>query len=329
MNNRGEQMKLPISRQSAAAGLKGRDLLRISDLSLDEVECLFEVTGVLKNRTVGLVDQKQILPGKVMAMIFEKPSLRTRLSFETGIYELGGYGIYLAPSDISLGKRESVADVARTIDRMCGMIMARVFEHQKVVGLAEYASAPVINGLSDLEHPCQALADLYTVLEIKGRLKGLKLAFAGDGNNVAHSLMLLCAIVGMNFAIGCPKGYEPDPDVVKQAQSIAEDSKCSIEVLNDPYAAVAGADVVYTDVWASMGQEAETKEREVIFAPFQVNAELMQKANSDAIFEHCLPAHRGSEVTDEVVDSGQSVVFDEAENRLHIQKAIMAVLGIA
>lgn len=322
-------MDLPISHKSAATGLKGRDLLRVSDLNPEEVECLFEITDFLKGRNVQIVDQKEILPGKVMAMIFEKPSLRTRLSFETGIYELGGYGIYLAPSDISLGKRESVADVARTIDRMCGLVMARVFEHQKVVDLAAHCTHPVINGLSDLEHPCQALADLYTVIEKKGHLKGLKLAFIGDGNNVAHSLMLLCATVGMDFAIGCPAGYEPDSAVLEQACKIAEATKCSVETFNDPITAVTGADVIYTDVWASMGQEAETKEREEVFAPFQVNSTLMSKANSDAIFEHCLPAHRGSEVTNEVVESPQSVVFDEAENRLHIQKAIMAVLGAA
>lgn len=320
-------MDLPIKHRAAAESLKGRDLLRISDLTPEEVSCLFEVTELLKSRKVPIGEQKQILPGKVMAMIFEKPSLRTRVSFETGIYELGGYGIYLAPADISLGKRESVADVARTLDRMCGMIMARVFEHQKVVDLAEYCRGPVINGLSDLEHPCQALADLYTVIEKKGQLKGLKLAFIGDGNNVAHSLMLLCALTGMDIALGCPKGYDPDSEIVREAASLAETHGCSVEVFNDAVSAARNADVVYTDVWASMGQEEEAKEREKVFASFQVNSELMSKAKNDALFLHCLPAHRGSEVTDDVIDSSQSVVFDEAENRLHAQKAVMAVLG--
>ena len=318
-------MILPIEKKSAAAGLAGRDLLRISDLTVEEIECIFEVASVLKNRIVPIEEQKSILNGTALAMIFEKQSLRTRVSFETGIYELGGHGIYLAPNDISLGKRESVADVSKTLDRMCGMIMARVFEHDKVVGLAANAKHPVINGLSDLEHPCQALADLLTVKEKKGNLKGLKMAFIGDGNNVAHSLMLICAKIGMDFAIACPKGYEPFKSVVDETVKFAEESGSRFEIKNNAKDTAENADVIYTDVWASMGQESEAKEREIAFAEFQVNSELMAKAKSDAIFEHCLPAHRGSEVTDEVVDSLQSVVFDEAENRLHTAKAIMSL----
>lgn len=313
--------------ESVAEGLKGRDLLSIADLSSDEVACIFEVALRMKQARVSVFSQRLILPGKVMAMIFEKPSLRTRLSFETGIYQLGGYGIYFTPSDISLGQRESVADVARTIDRMCGMIMARVFEHDKVLELAEHAKSPVINGLSDLEHPCQALADLLTVFEHKKTLKGKKLAFIGDGNNVANSLMLLCAKVGMHFSIGCPTGNEPNQDIINSSLLISTDTGAKIEICNDPVEAVREADVVYTDVWASMGQESESAEREVLFTPYQVNSQLMEQAKPDAIFMHCLPAHRGLEVTSDVIESAQSVVFDEAENRLHAQKAVMALLG--
>jgi len=307
--------------------MAGKSVLDIACLSKAEILEILDVAGKLKSGAVSVQAQRGILHGKTLAMIFEKPSLRTRVSFETGIFQLGGHGIYLAPSDISLGKRESVADVARTTGRMCDMIMARVFEHEKVADLAEYSGVPVINGLSDLEHPCQALADFLTVLEHKGRLEGIKLAFIGDGNNVAHSLMLLAAKVGAHFAIGCPEGYEPDSDVTARTRQYASETGSRIEITSDPAAAARDADVVYTDVWASMGQEAEQEERARIFAPYQVNSALMRHAKPDAIFEHCLPAHRGLEVTDEVIDSPQSVVFDEAENRLHAQKAVMALIG--
>jgi len=310
-----------------SSSLKGKSLLRIADLSRVEINAIFTVTKQLKEHVVSPADQRKILEGKTLAMIFEKPSLRTRVSFETGISQLGGHGIYLGPSDISLGKRESVADIARTVGRMADIIMARVFAHGSVVGLAENAGVPVINGLCDLEHPCQALADFYTILEHKGEFEGLRLAFIGDGNNVAHSLMLLAAKVGADFAIGCPEGYEPDPKVVAEAKECALKTGATIEISNDPVEAAKDADVVYTDVWASMGQESEAAEREGIFAPFQVNSQLMSNAKPDAIFMHCLPAHRGSEVTDEVVDSPRSVVFDEAENRLHAQKAVMVLLA--
>ncbi|MHB9037494.1 MAG: ornithine carbamoyltransferase [Armatimonadota bacterium] len=310
----------------AAVELRGKSLLDIAQLSRDEIDVIFDMTRKLKEGVIPPSRQRRILAGKTLAMIFEKPSLRTRVSFETGIFQLGGHGIYLGPNDIALGKRESVHDVARNLGRMVDIIMARVFEHEKVTGLAQHAGVPVINGLSDLEHPCQALADFYTILEHKGKFEGLKLAFVGDGNNVAHSLMLLAAKVGTSFTIGCPKGYEPDAKITAKAREIAKETGAKIDISNDAVAAVKNADVVYTDVWASMGQEAEAAERAKIFAPFQVNAELMVHAKIDAIFEHCLPAHRGSEVTDDVIDSPQSVVFDEAENRLHAQKAVMVLL---
>jgi ornithine carbamoyltransferase len=311
----------------AGATMHGRSVVDIAGLSRAEIDAVFDVTRRFKTQEMPPNEQRKVLECKALAMIFEKPSLRTRVSFEVGIFQLGGHGIYLAPSDISLGKRESVADVARNLGRMCDIIMARVFEHEKVTELAAFAGVPVINGLSDLEHPCQALADFYTILEKKGGLQGLKLAFIGDGNNVAHSLMLLAAKVGTDFSIGCPEGYEPQEAVVSMARAFAEETGAVIEIVRDPAEAARGADAIYTDVWASMGQEAEAEARAKVFAPYQVNAELMKHAKPDAIFMHCLPAHRGSEVTDDVIDSPQSVVFDEAENRLHAQKGLMALLA--
>lgn len=324
---RVRQHEKSVELSDAAKAMKGKNLMDIAQLSNDEITAIFDVTRSLKTGDITREKQREILKGKTLAMIFEKPSLRTRVSFETGIFQLGGHGIYLGPSDISLGKRESVHDIAQTLGRMTDLIMARVFAHDSVVGLGEHAGVPVINGLSDLEHPCQALADFYTIIEHKGTLVGRKLAFIGDGNNVAHSLMLLAAKVGTNFSIGCPKGYEPDAGVVEQAKQFAAETGSTIEITNDPVQAAKDADVIYTDVWASMGQEAEAEERAKVFADFQVNSELMSHAKPDAIFMHCLPAHRGSEVTDEVIDSPQSVVFDEAENRLHVQKGIMVLLA--
>ncbi|MDH7602095.1 MAG: ornithine carbamoyltransferase [Armatimonadota bacterium] len=306
--------------------MTGRDLIGISDLDRSDIYLIFDTAKRLKT-AMSPEEQRKLLTGKTLAMIFEKPSLRTRVSFEVGMTQLGGHAIYLAPSDIQLGKRESIGDAARTLDRMCDLIMARTFAHSTVVELAEYAGVPVINGLSDLEHPCQALADFFTILEKKGTLQGLKVVFVGDGNNVAHSLMLLAAKVGTNFTIACPEGYEPRAEIVAQARRDAEQTKAIIDIVRDAKQATAEADVVYTDVWASMGQEHEAEERARVFAPYQVNAELMKLAKPDAIFMHCLPAHRGSEVTDEVIDSPQSVVFDEAENRLHVQKAVMVLLA--
>ncbi len=309
------------------ASIKGGDLIGIAHLTKDELDAIFDLTRRLKNGEISAADQRKILKGKTLAMIFEKPSLRTRVSFETGIFQLGGQAINLQPMDIQLGKRETIADAARNLERFVDIIMARTFAHSTVTELAKYASIPVINALTDLEHPCQALADFQTILEHKGRFEGLKMAFLGDGNNVSQSLMLLAAKVGMHFTLGCPAGYEPEPTTLAQALADAQTTGSIIEIKNDPIEAAKDADIIVTDVWASMGMEDEAAERERAFAPFQVNAALMSHARPDAIFEHCLPAHRGSEVTDEVIDSPQSVVFDEAENRLHAQKAVMAILG--
>jgi ornithine carbamoyltransferase len=306
--------------------LRGRDLLSINDLSVEEIYKVFDVARDLK--ALSLVEQVRnpVLPGKTLAMIFEKPSLRTRVTFEVGIVQLGGYAVYLQPSDIRLGVRETVADAARNLERWVQGIMARTFSHDTVTDLAKYADVPVINGLSDLEHPCQALADFLTILEHKGKLKGLKLAYVGDGNNVCHSLMLLAGKVGMNMAVGCPNGYDPSPEMTKLASGLASDSGSSLEITHDPIVAVRDADVVYTDVWASMGQEAEHDERLPIFKPYQVNAALIANAKDDVMVLHCLPAKRGEEITDDVIDGPNSAVLDEAENRLHAEKAVMALL---
>ena len=300
-------------------------LLCLADLSSDEIWHILRTAAALKGEW-NKGGNKPLLAGKALAMIFEKPSLRTRVSFEMATVHLGGHPIYLAPGDIGLGKRESVPDVARVLSRYVQGIEARVFEQRTIELLAEYATVPVINGLSDFAHPCQALADLFTLWEKKGELKGLKLAFVGDGNNVANSLLFACARLGVDVAIASPPGYEPHPAVVRLAKHIAADSGATITVTNDPSAAVSGADVVYTDVWVSMGQEAETAERHKRFVGYQVNVELMAHAKPDALFMHCLPAHRGEEVTDQVADSPNSVIWDEAENRLHVQKAVLAIL---
>jgi ornithine carbamoyltransferase len=266
------------------------------------------------------------LRGKTLAMIFEKPSLRTRVSFDVGIQQLGGFSVYLLPAEINLGKRESVYDVAKNLERMVQGIMIRTFAHQIVEDLARYASIPVINGLTDYSHPCQAMADYFTILEVKGRIAGQKVAFIGDGNNVARSLMFAAAQLGANLWIATPEGYEPDSAAVNWARERALMTRGKITITNDPLAAAAGADVIYTDVWTSMGQEVEKEKRLQIFAPYQVNAKLFARANPDAMFLHCLPAHRGEEVTEEVIGSPQSYVFPQAENRLHAQKAIMLEL---
>lgn len=294
--------------------LTGKDFLSIADVSAAQLRGLFELAAELKANPRG----SQPLAGRVLAMIFEKPSLRTRVSFETGMIQLGGQAIYLAPSDISLGKRESVGDVAVNLSRMTDGIMARVFEHDKVVQLAAGSEKPVINGLSDLEHPCQALADYLTIAEHLGLESRPLLTYIGDGNNVCHSLMLTAQALDLPMRVACPTGFEPHEDYLRAAPSV--------EIVNDPAVAVAGADVVYTDVWASMGQEDSAAHRRQIFAPFQVNAQLMAGAKPDAIFMHCLPAHRDEEVAAEVIDGPRSVVFDQAENRLHAQKALLVAL---
>jgi len=302
-----------------------RSLASLSDVTKAELEAWFDLALRLKGETKAGKPQN-ILAGKNLAMIFQKSSTRTRVSFEIAMRQLGGGALYLSGNELQLGRGETIADTARVLSRYVDGIMARVFAHSDIVTLAKYATVPVINGLSDFSHPCQAVADYLTVLEHKGRLKGLTLAYVGDGNNVAHSLLFGGAKLGVNVTIVCPKGYEPQKAVVDRAESDGRQSGARIVVSDDP-AAVKGADVIYTDVWASMGQEAEHAERVRIFKPYQVNARLMAlTGKKDALFMHCLPAHRGEEVTDEVVDSPNSVVLDEAENRLHAQKAILVSL---
>jgi len=305
--------------------LNARDLISIADLSAGDIEEILALAAKLKSDRKAGRDHP-LLRGKSLAMIFEKPSLRTRVTFEVGMQQLGGHAVYLAPGDIRMGERESVADVARNLERWVDGIMARTFAHDTVAGLAEYATIPVINGLSDLEHPCQALADFLTIREHKGELQGLKMTFVGDGNNVAHSLVLLAAKVGVDFTLACPEGFEADAGVWELAGRLAADSGASLEVVADPAEGVRNADVVYTDVWVSMGQEEETAKRMEVFRSFQVDSRLLGNAKRDAIVLHCLPAHRGLEIADEVIDGRQSVVLDEAENRLHAQKAALTLL---
>ena len=305
--------------------MRSKDLITLADLGSDEVWEILHLAAQLKSELKS-GNARPLLAGKTLAMIFQKPSLRTRVSFEVGMWQLGGRALYLSPDEIQLGKRESVPDVARVLSRYVDAIMARVFAHRDVEQLAAFASVPVINGLSDLTHPCQALADLLTVWERMGRLEGVTLAYVGDGNNVAHSLLLGGALVGMTVRVATPKGYEPDPGIVKKARSIAANTGSSILLTNDPRVAVTDADVIYTDVWASMGQEAEYQQRLSIFRPYQVNAALVSAAKPSAIVMHCLPAHRGEEITEGVIDSPRSIVFDQAENRLHAQKAVMVLL---
>jgi ornithine carbamoyltransferase len=266
------------------------------------------------------------LKGLSMAMIFEKPSLRTRVSFDIGIHQLGGHALYLSPAEISMGKRESIHDVAKNLERMVDAIMIRTFAHATIEELALHASIPVINGLSDYSHPCQAVADFMTILELKGKIEGVKVAYLGDGNNVARSLMFAGALLGAEVFLCTPKGYEPDVETVQWCEAAAKVSGGKCVVTNDPLVAAERADVIYTDVWASMGQEAEAEERAKIFRSYQVTPELFRKADGDATFLHCLPAHRGEEVSEQVIDSPRSRVFHQAENRLHAQKAILYTL---
>ena len=308
-----------------AVNMKGKDLISIHDLTLEEVNQIFEVSKTLKQKHL-IGEPHRVLKGKTLGMIFTKPSTRTRISFETGIYQLGGIGMYFGPNDLQLGKSESIADTAKVLSRYLNGIMIRTFAHQDVIDLAAGASIPVINGLTDLLHPCQVLADLFTILEKKGKLKGLKLAYIGDGNNMAHSLLNGCSKVGMHISIASPSGYKPNADIVNNAKLNAKYMGSKVEILDDPVKAVKNADIVYTDVWASMGQESEAAERRKKFMKYQVNPKLVKNAKDDYLFMHCLPAHRGDEVVNEVADSPNSVIFDEAENRLHVQKAIMALV---
>jgi len=304
--------------------LKGKDLLSISDLTREDIDSLIRDAVNLKGR-----GWSSVLDGKILAILFEKPSLRTRVSFEVAMRQLGGQAIYLSPTEVGLGERESVPDVARVLSRYVDVITARTFSHQTVEVLASYSAVPVINALSDLEHPCQALADFLTIYEKKGKLQNVNLAFIGDGNNVAHSLLLAASITGMNFRIASPVGYSIHERILHQAQDYAATSGAEILCTEEPGLAVSEADIVYTDVWASMGQEAEAQKRQKVFADYQVNNRLLSLARKDAIFMHDLPAHHGEEVAEGIIDSPQSVVFDQAENRMHVLKALLPkILGI-
>lgn len=303
--------------------------LSAADLSRAEAEALLQRARDLKAEWKNGGHNPLPLQGKTLALVFEKPSLRTRVAFEAGMTQLGGHGSYLSANDIDMGGRESVPDVARNLSRWVQAIAARVFRHSTVEDLARHATVPVINALSDQEHPCQALADMLTLRERFGRLQGLKLAYVGDSNNVCNSLMLLGATLGVSVGVACPPDYRPDPDMLKRAERLAAESDAEISVSAAPIAVVEGADAVYTDVWASMGQEHEAARRRPIFQPYQVNTALMAHARSEAIVMHCLPAHRGEEITAEALDGPRSVVFDQAENRLHVQKAlILTLLGL-
>lgn len=308
-----------------AINMKGKSVISINDLTLEEIYEIFDVAKSLKEKQY-TGDSHKYLDGKTLGMIFAKRSTRTRVSFEVGIYQLGGIGMYFGPNDLQLGKSENISDTAQVLSRYLDGIMIRTFDHQDVVDLAKYGSIPVINGLTDLLHPCQVLTDLFTVLEKKRVLKGLKLAYIGDGNNMAHSLLHGCSKVGIDISIASPSGYKPDKQIVENSKKNAKYMGSKIQITDDPVAAVKNADIVYTDVWASMGQEEEAAERKKKFSKFQVNPKLVKNAKDDYLFMHCLPAHRGEEVVNEVADSDNSVIFDEAENRLHVQKAVMALV---
>jgi ornithine carbamoyltransferase len=310
------------------------DLISIKDLTSKEIDEIFNLAVRVKANKSKF---NRALAGKTLALIFQKPSNRTRVSFEVGMYQLGGNSVYLSPSEINLGVRETVKDVAKTISRYVDGIVLRTFEHKNCLDMAAAASVPVINGLSDFSHPCQALADLFTIGEkfsrlnpasrkLGYRLKGLTLAYVGDGNNVCNSLLFAAARTGLNIAVATPAGYAPDEKVVKEAKEAAKETGSQIKITEDPLSAVNGANVVYTDVWASMGQEEEIEKRKIIFKHYQINARLLTNAAAGVLIMHCLPAHRGEEITDDMMDSKNSVVFDQAENRMYVQKAILIKL---
>lgn len=305
--------------------LKGKDFLSIHDLSVDEIYQILDFTKILKAKQKA-GEPHHLLKGKTLGMIFQKSSTRTRVSFEVGMWQLGGMALFLSSNDLQIGRGEPVKDTGRVLSRYLDGIMIRTFSHLEVEELAEYSSVPVINALTDLLHPCQAMADIFTALEYKGDLKGRKLCYIGDGNNMVNSLLHICAKVGMDISVATPFNYAPDATIVEQAAKDAKLSGSKITILDDPFAAAKDADVLYTDVWASMGKEGEQAIRKQAFAGFQINNAIMQEARKDAIVMHCLPAHRGEEITDDVIEGPNSVVFDEAENRLHVQKAIMALL---
>jgi ornithine carbamoyltransferase len=304
-------------------GLNGRDILSLAELSPREIDLILKRSSMLARRK----RVPQLLKGKTVALIFQKPSTRTRVSFETAVAQLGGHPIYLSWNEMQLGRGETISDTAKVLDRYVNGIMARVYAHDDLVVLAENADAPVINGLSDKHHPCQILADLLTLIQYKKRLKGLKLAYVGDGNNVCNSLLIGCAKTGVSIAVARPQGYGPDPEAVKHAKEAAEVSGSSISIVEDPEEAVAAADAIYTDTFVSMGMEKEKETRLSTFIPkYQVNRALLSHAKPGAIFLHCLPAHRGEEVTEDVIDGPQSVVWDEAENRLHTARGLLSLV---
>lgn len=305
--------------------LKGKDLLTLIDFSSEQIHDLLALAVELKQKQLS-GEVYTPLAGKTLAMIFEKSSTRTRVSFEVGMTQLGGHALYLNSNDLQIGRGETIADTARVLSQYVDAIMIRTFEHSKIEELAHYATIPVINGLTDDDHPCQALADLLTIYEVKKKLKGIKLVYVGDGNNVAHALMIAAAKVGMDCTVACPVGYEPKEHYVNEALKVAEQTGATITVTHSPEEAVQNADVIYTDVWTSMGQEQESEQRLAVFQPFQVNVQLAKHAKEDYMFLHCLPAHRGEEVTADVIDSGHSYVFQQAGNRLHVQKAILVSL---
>lgn len=304
--------------------LKGRDFLSLADFSREEIWYLLELAKDLKDKQKKGVPHR-LLEGKTLGMIFQKSSTRTRVSFEAAMYHLGGLGMFLSRNDLQIGRGEPIEDTARVLARYCDGILIRTFAHQEVLDLAKYSDVPVINGLTDDYHPTQVLADLLTIWEHKGQLEGLKLAYIGDGNNMAHSLMIGGAIMGMEVTIATPQGYTPNPNMVELAKSLSKNPE-KITVVSSPEVAVEKAQILYTDVWASMGQEAEAAVRKKDFAGYQINSELLAHADKEAIVMHCLPAHRGEEISAEVMESRQSVVFDEAENRLHAHKAILAAM---
>lgn len=298
-----------------------KDFLTITDFSIEEINDILAKAEQLKKEKFA-----NFLKNRSIGLIFQKPSLRTRISFQVGVWQLGGQCMSLSPAEVNIGVRESIKDAAMTLSRYLDLIVARVFKHKEIVDLAQYSSVPIINGLSDAFHPCQALADIFTIKEKKGSLKGLTLSYVGDGNNVCHSLLQITSMLGMNMKVAFPKGFAPKKEILKQAELMAQKTGVSITTSSDPRAVAENADILYTDVWASMGQEKEAKERARVFKKFQINKKLMSLAKKDVLVMHCLPAHRGMEISDEAIDSPNSIVFDEAENRLHVQKAIMLKL---
>ncbi|HXZ78330.1 MAG TPA: ornithine carbamoyltransferase [Terriglobales bacterium] len=315
--------KATLKKAQASFGLSTPDLISIRDLAPSEIEGILELTGMVKKHRR---EFSRTLEGKHIVLMFEKPSLRTRITFEVAMKALGGDATFVDQQEARIDARESLADIAHNLERWVDGIVLRTFEHKTVCEMAEHASVPVVNALSDWEHPCQALADFFTLKDHFGDLRKVKLAYVGDGNNVAHSLLLTAAATGSAITVACPAGYEPAAEVIQAAYDLANETGARIEIVDDPTAAVAEAEAVYTDVWTSMGQESEGEERRGVFLPYQVNSKLMSCAKPGALFMHCLPAHRGEEVVDQVIDSEQSIVFDQAENRLHVQKSILMLL---